>query len=297
MKEARPRRPGHPPAFTLVELLVVIAIIVILAALLMPAVTRVTRQARANRALVEMEQLASIITQVYSDVGAYVRLEDLVLSSPAGTRRWTNADYFNGQSDNEVMRDLSGREISWGTHAGPDGSATLSPNPASISWPPYPGLRDYLVDNLARREAAFIVEHTNTAITVTDPPLDWDSGDRFRILAPRDAPSWSGPYTTYRNFADAGGGRQRPLDPWGDRRDLLTAPFHQYRMFWSTLPDIRPAGASGTMVIISPGPSGRYQSGINARPDTAGRVDFSNFNPFANDQGDDVWFNFNAGIQ
>lgn len=116
---------------------------------------------------------------------------------------------------------------------------------------------------------------------------------------------WAGPYTTYRDYVDIGGGRYRPLDPWGDRRDPDTAPFHQYRMFWCADPedpddpvsDLIPAGASGTMVIISPGPSGRYQSGINSRPDIATRDDFQDFDPFTHDQGDDVYITFNAGIQ
>ncbi|MFA5393052.1 MAG: prepilin-type N-terminal cleavage/methylation domain-containing protein [Candidatus Ratteibacteria bacterium] len=88
--------------FTLIELLVVIAIMVILAAILIPGVTTAMKQAKSNRAVSEMQHLTTVITQVYSEVGYYVRLEDLAESNQTNVRRWISSDYTNGLSDGDV---------------------------------------------------------------------------------------------------------------------------------------------------------------------------------------------------
>ena len=93
--------------FTLIELLVVITIIVVLAGLLIPGVIRAMKQAKINRALSEMQHLATVITQIYSEVGYYVRLEDLTKSDNSLIRTWMSGDYVIGQSDNEVATALS----------------------------------------------------------------------------------------------------------------------------------------------------------------------------------------------
>lgn len=226
--------------FTLVELLVVIVIITVLAALVLPAVSRSMQQARRRQVEAEMRMLAAVVTQVYSDIGYYVRLEDLVESNPDNVRRWGNVDsdndyQHNGRSDDDL-------------------SVTLADS-----------------------------AHGNRDV----------SG------------FWSGPYTTFQHYLrddpPAPPGPPRPLDAWGRGEDYDVARFHQYRMFWFSPPvgDPRrahvPAGASGTMVIISPGPDGRYQSGIDSRADSAGEAEFAGFDPLGS--GDDIFFTFNAGIQ
>ena len=95
--------------FTLIELLVVIAIMTILAGLLIPGVLKAMKQAKTNRALSEMQHLATIITQIYSEVGYYVRLEDFVRPTTAYPldqgRAWTSnsLSYANGRSDDDLM--------------------------------------------------------------------------------------------------------------------------------------------------------------------------------------------------
>ena len=92
--------------FTLIELLVVITIMVVLAGLLIPGVLRAMKQAKTNRALSEMQHLATVITQVYSEIGYYVPLEHLtkVTASSADVRRWVWSDYLvNGQDDKAVI--------------------------------------------------------------------------------------------------------------------------------------------------------------------------------------------------
>lgn len=90
--------------FTLIELLVVITIMVIMAGLLIPGVLRAMKQAKTNRALSEMQHLATVITQVYSEVGYYVRLEDLTKTDTSTIFIWTSTNDYtvNGQSDDEI---------------------------------------------------------------------------------------------------------------------------------------------------------------------------------------------------
>ena len=93
--------------------------------------------------------------------------------------------------------------------------------------------------------------------------------------------TWAGPYTTYKKYYDSS--LRRPTDPWGK----------EYRMYWSNNATIRPAGASGTMIIIS--------AGANKVLDTFSSVDphGNNFNgpDYPTGDDDDLYFNFNAGIQ
>ena len=87
------------------------------------------------------------------------------------------------------------------------------------------------------------------------------------------------------------------MDPWGRGEGEDVAALHQFRLFWSTDSALLPAGARGTMVIISPGPDGRYSfpAGSPASPDSATEPDFAAFDP--GNPGDDIFFAFNAGIQ
>jgi len=84
---------------------------------------------------------------------------------------------------------------------------------------------------------------------------------------------WAGPYTTYKGVATG----NRPIDPWKQ----------EYRMFWSktvSTPPLIPAGATGTMVIVSGGADKTIDAtlGVGFDPDN---ID------------DDIYYNFNAGIQ
>ena len=99
---------------------------------------------------------------------------------------------------------------------------------------------------------------------------------------------WAGPYTTIKEYVIAAGHPQgianvigRPIDPWGK----------EYRMYWSINSSIKPAGASGTMIIIS--------AGANKVLDTFGSVDPATATISAGTvpvEGD-LYYNFNAGIQ
>ena len=100
--------------FTLIELLVVITIMVILAGLLIPGVLRAMRQAKSNRALSEMQHLATVLTQVYSEVGYYVRLEDLTKADTSAyvwNPNKTTSDYADGVSDDELGGGIYGTEL------------------------------------------------------------------------------------------------------------------------------------------------------------------------------------------
>ncbi len=170
-----------------------------------------------------MQQFAAVIIQVYSEVGYYVRLEDLVKSDETQVRVWLSSDYStDGIDDNDIT-------------------------PVAANALPDPN-------------------------------------------------RWAGPYKKYRTTTVASTG-DRPLDPWG----------REYRMFWlndthaSSEPKI-PAGANGTMVIISAGSDKKSESvdgdvlpGEGAISEEA--VTFSNFDPKKSNIEEDLYFNFNAGIQ
>ncbi|MFH2068668.1 MAG: prepilin-type N-terminal cleavage/methylation domain-containing protein [Candidatus Omnitrophota bacterium] len=205
--------------FTLIELLVVITIITVLAGLLIPGVLRAMKQAKTNRALSEMQHLATVITQVYSEIGYYVRLEDLA------------------KNTNEITTTMRGKVWAWQNAPSPENTYTDGDN-----------------DDIDTPSAGFPSELGNL---------------------------WTGPYTTYKNHIN-----YRPLDPWK----------RPYRMFWTTNALVRPAGATGAMVIISAGGDGEYNYGIGSDPDNAAQSNFLNFNP-AGDKGDDAYYIFNAGIQ
>ena len=103
----------------------------------------------------------------------------------------------------------------------------------------------------------------------------------------RDGTLWAGPYTTYKKYVPtAGATHYRPTDPWGK----------EYRMFWATTPStIIPAGANGTMVIISAG-ANKVLDDFNSpavAPESA-TIDAGEFDP---DNANNLYFNFNAGIQ
>ncbi len=219
--------------FTLIEMLVVMAIIAVIAGLLIPGVLKAMRQAKVNKVLSEMQHLATVLSQVYNEVGYYVRLEDLIKTDTTQIYVWEDAqDYEDGVSDDDLGD---------GTHG-----TLLSTLPTGNFW--------------------------------------------------------AGPYLTYKDFVQVStppGSGSRPIDPWGKTSDPNNALQHQYRLFWSTNPDLKPAGASGTMVIISAGPDKVYQCGIpdNKTPINAKQSDFQNFDPVNNDKGDDIYFTFNAGIQ
>ncbi len=201
--------------FTLIELLVVIIIIVILASITLPGVMKAIEQSEVNRARAEMQHLATVMGQVYNDIGHYVRLEDLTKPATAAgnIRVWlSNCPDI----DNDYMREV-------------------------------PALHD--------------------------PPLSSTDADMATPLDDAKVLTgnlWNGPYLTYKEYEQNTG---RPLDPWG----------RPYRLFWSRSASVKPAGASGTMIIISSGSNKLLES------------NYSNFDP--NDRGDDVYFSFNWGIQ
>jgi len=98
--------------FTLIELLVVISIIAVLAGLLVPGILKAMKQAKSNRALSEMQHLATVLSQVYNEVGYYVRLEDLAKSDTSQVYVWEDStDYAAGVSDDEIIGTTYGTQL------------------------------------------------------------------------------------------------------------------------------------------------------------------------------------------
>ncbi|MFH0795730.1 MAG: type II secretion system protein [Candidatus Omnitrophota bacterium] len=225
--------------FTLIEMLVVMVIIAVLAGVLLPAIMKSMRQAKTNRCLSEMQHLATVVSQVYNEVGYYVPLEDMTITGTTGVDVWTSSDYVNGKSDNEATTDLS----------------TLS---TSNMWAgPYATYKSYYANTLSN-------------YTGNDLPIPYNV--------------WDVNSTINTQLTNA------PLDPWG----------RPCRMFWTTLASLKPAGATGTMVLISAGSDGILQSliGQEQRPTRAQQAAFSAFDPNNSAITEkDPYFVFNVGIQ
>ncbi|MFH0797008.1 MAG: prepilin-type N-terminal cleavage/methylation domain-containing protein [Candidatus Omnitrophota bacterium] len=297
----------HKKGFTLVELLVVIVIIVILSAILLPGVNRAMKNAKVSQAQSEMAQFEMAYRELASrlPVFYYCRLEDLLKPDPAGTagsnldiggiRIWASTDTssaacYKGLSDSDLQ----------------DTGTTVTDPKRSLY------------------DAYFEIGDTASAVEATirrywrEPVSTWKK-TTLTTLANDTAYNVSSPFTQDRKG-------YRPLDPWE----------RPYRMFWYTddntvtwdaeiTDKVVPKGATGTMVIISAGPDGVFQSlvadtnwktspktkteiitissqtahsGEGITPTNANQSDFANFNPFhPNITEADPYYTFNVGIQ